>query len=410
MTEGIERFDRSPVAAREAGPGPSAADRPGDPGAPAARLRWSAGGLVHEVPLHPAPGEPRLAGAGPAAKDLLVALLGALDRAAASGETRVRARHGEFEVFVDVPRAWPRPGAAPTAILAGPSRWMPLTPRAEAEAARVHARALDALGPEELEALRVYPRRRRAVAAWRRRLESTQWQLDEALRVGRRWSAVAAGGALAAVGAALAAARWRQPALVFAAGAATLALAAAWSAGRRRSRALAARRAGRAERLARLEARHDDLERRAHGAAARLGVEDPWGLTARIDQAEARRREIEAQLVPGTGTLAWAERIASAIGVTPPGPFDPRSVAIEFPGEAGGWPFEVAAANAGSELRAAAGLARIAERVARELPAPWPVVLYEPWAADAPEARARRLMALARVLPDRAVVAIVTHR
>ncbi|MBP1611396.1 MAG: hypothetical protein H6Q01_59, partial [Acidobacteria bacterium] len=45
-----------------------------------------------------------------------------------------------------------------------------------------------------------------------------------------------------------------------------------------------------------------------------------------------------------------------------------------------------------------------------ELPAPWPVVLFEPWAADAPEARARRLMGLARVLSDRAVVAIVTHR
>ena len=405
--EGTERLDRSPLAGREADPGPSA---PGPPGAPAARLRWTAGGLVYEVPLGPAPGEPRLVGAGPAAKDLLVALLGALDRAASSGETRVRARQGEVEVFVDVPAAWPRPGAVPTGILTGPSRWPPLPPPAEAEAARVHARALEMLGPEELEALRVYPRRRRAIAVWRRRLESAQWQLDEALRAGRRWSAAAAGGTFAAVGAALAAARWRQPALVFAAGAVTLALAAAWSAGHRRSRALAARRAGRAERLARLAARHDEVERRAHGAAARLGVEDPWGLTARIDQAETRRREIEAQLAPGTGTLAWAERIATAIGITPPGPFDPRSVAIEIPGEAGGWPYEVAAARAGSELRAAAGLARIAERVARELPAPWPVVLFEPWAADAPEARARRLMALARVLPDRAVVAIVTHR
>jgi hypothetical protein len=108
--------------------------------------------------------------------------------------------------------------------------------------------------------------------------------------------------------------------------------------------------------------------------------------------------------------MAWAERIASAIGIAPPGPFSPRSVAVEPPGAVGGWPYEVGAAHAGSELRAAAALARIAERVARELPAPWPVVLFEPWAGDAPEVRARRLMALARVLPERAVVAIVTHR
>jgi hypothetical protein len=158
-----------------------------------------------------------------------------------------------------------------------------------------------------------------------------------------------------------------------------------------------------------LAARHDELERRARGAALRLGVEDPWGLAARIDQAESRRHEIERQLAPGPETLAWAERIASAIEIAPPGPFD-AGVAIESPGQQGGWPYEVGAAHAGSELRAAAALARIAERVERELPAPWPVVLYEPWAGDTPEARARRLMALARVLPERAVVAIVTHR
>jgi hypothetical protein len=404
VVEGTERLDRSPGAAGEAITGPPA------PGVPPARLRWSAGGLVHEVPLGPASAEPFLVGAGGAARDLLAALLGALDRAAASGETRIRVRHGEVEVFVDVPEAWPRPGTAPTGVLTGPSRWAPLLPAAESEAERLYASALDTLGPEELEALRVYPRRRRAIALWRRRLESTQWQLDEALRVGRRWTVAAGGGALAAVGAALGAARWHQPALVLAAGAVTLALASAWSAGHRRTRELAARRAGRAERLARLAARHDELERRARGAAARLGVEDPWGLTARIDQAGTRRREIEARLAPGTATLAWAERIASAIGIAPPGPFSPRSVAIEPPDAAGGWPYEVGAAHAGSELRAAAALARIAERVARELPAPWPVVLFEPWAGDAPEVRARRLMALARVLPERAVVAIVTHR
>ena len=395
MVEGIERLDRSPVAA---------------PGAAVARLRWSAGGLVHEVPFGPASGDPVLIGAGAAAKDLLVALLGALDRAARSGETRVHLRQGEVEVFVDVPEAWPRPGAMPTAILTGPSRWPPLLAPAEAEATRVYARALDALGPQELEELRIYPRRRRAIAVWRRRLESTQWQLDEALRVGRRWSIAAAGGTMMAVGAALAAARWRHPGLVFAAGAATLILASIWSAGRRRTRTLAARRAGRAARLGRLAARHGELELRARAAASRLGVEDPWGLTARLEQAESRRREIETQLTPGPDTLAWAERIASAVGIGPSEPFDPRSVAIEPPDAEGCWPYEVAAEHAGSELCAAAALARIAERVERELPAPWPVVLYDPWAADAPEARARRLMALARVLPERAVVAIVTQR
>jgi hypothetical protein len=395
VPEGIARLDPVPPAA--AGPAP-------------ARLRWSAGGLVHELPLGPAAGEPLLIGAGPAAQDLLLALLAALDRAARAGESRVRQRQGEVEVFVDVPPDWPRPAAAPAAILAGPSWWAPVPPGGEAEANRLHARALAALGPEELEALRVYPRRRRAIAVWRRRLESTQWQLDERLRGVRRGALAAGLGTLAAVAAALAAARWRQPDLVLAAGGLTLALAAASAAIRRRALALAARRAGRAEGLARLAQRHEELERRAHGAAARLGVEDPWGLTARLEQAEARRREIEAQLAPGFETLAWAERIAAATGIVPPGPFTPQDVGLGEPGEAGGWPYEVAAPRAGGELRAAAALARIAERVAGQLPAPWPVVLYQPWAADPPEARARRLMALARVLPERAIVAIVAHR
>ncbi len=408
--EGTERLDRSAADVPGAVPGSAAPPRPGAPGPSAARLRWSSGGMVHELPLGPTAGEPLLVGAGPVAKDLLVALLGALDRAASSRETRVRLRQGAVEVFVDVPGAWPRAGAVPSAILTGPSRWPPLPPAGEADTGRLYARALEALGPQELEALRVYPRRRRAIAAWRRRLESAQWQLDEALRVRNRWSVATAAATLLTVGAALAAARWRQPALVLAAGAVTLVLAAAWTAGRRRARALAARRAARAGRLARLTARHDELERRAHEAAARLGAEDPWALTARIDEAEMRRREIEAQLAPGPETLAWAERIAIAIGVVPPGPFDPRSFAIETPDEAAGWPFEVAAAHAGSDLRAAAALARIAERVERELPAPWPVLLFEPWSADSPEVRARRLMALASVLPGRAVLAIVAHR
>nr|MCU0254819.1 hypothetical protein [Acidobacteriota bacterium] len=190
----------------------------------------------------------------------------------------------------------------------------------------------------------------------------------------------------------------------------TLALGAASAIALRHVARLAARRAGRAERLGRLALRHEDLERRAHAAAARLGVEDPWGLTSRLEQAEARRRDIEEQLAPTFDTLAWAEKIAAAIGIVPPGPFTPPSVQLGGPEEAAGWPYEVAAAEAGSELRAAAALARVAERVARELPAPWPVVLFEPWAADPPESRARRLMALARVLPERAVIAIVSHR
>ncbi len=410
MVEGTERLDRNRVAVPDAIPGSSPPARTGAPGPPEARLRWSAGGMVHELPLGPTAGEPLLVGAGPVAKDLLVALLGALDRAASSRETRVRIRQGEVEVFVDVPATWPRSGALPSAILTGPSGWPPLPPADEAAAGRLYARALETLGPQELEALRIYPRRRRAIAAWRRRLESAQWQLDEALRVRNRWSLATAAATLLAVGAGLAAARWRQPALMLAAGTVTLALALTWAAGRRRARGLAARRSVRAARLAHLAARHDELERRARAAASRLGAEDPWGLTARIDQAGTRRRAIEAQLAPGPETLGWAERIAIAIGVVPPGPFDPRSFAIENPDEAAGWPFEVAAARAGSDLRAAASLARIAERVERELPAPWPVVLFEPWPADTPEVRARRLMALASVLPERAIVAIVAHR
>ncbi len=377
------------------------------PSAPA-RLRWSGVGGTRELPLDALQGGLRLIPVGAEGRDLLQALLGALDRAAAGEPPPVRHTSRAIEVTVEIPPDWPAPPKPPSEVLAGPSGW-PAAPRPdELDGARLVARALATVGVEGLELLRAYPRRRRSIASWRRRLESAQWQLDLALRERGRAASLAAAGALAATAGVLAAAGLRQAWLSLAGGAATLAFALASAAARRELRLLRERRARREERLARLDLRYEEIERRARTAARELGSNDPWALSSRLDRAEVRRFEAASRLDPGPETQRWASRLAELVGCDPP--VDPGSWELGAPADLSGWPLAVAALRAGSDQRAVAALARVAERVDRDLPAPWPVVLFEPWPGDDAGARARRLMALVRAFPDRAVVALVSQR
>lgn len=379
----------------------------GAPPAPA-RFRWAEGRALRELPLDATPGGLRLVPVGAEGRDLLCALLDALDRAAGGEEAPVRASSGPVEVTVEIPREWPRPRTPPSEVLAGPSGWPAAPAPGEVEGARLIARAIATVGPEGLDLLRAYPRRRRTIASWRRRLESAQWQLELELRERRRTAAGVAFGVPIAAAVAIAGAWFRQPWLSLAAGGATLALALVSGVVQREARALLERRRQRSQRLARLDLRRDEIERRTQAASRELGHTDPWALSARLDRAEVRRFEASSRLEPGTATRRWAARLAELLGCASPA--ERGSWELGAPADLAGWPFAVAAPRAGSDERAVAALARVAERVESELPAPWPIVLFEPWPEDEAAARARRLMALVRAFPDRAVVALVSHR
>ncbi|RMG48485.1 MAG: hypothetical protein D6718_01755 [Acidobacteria bacterium] len=393
---------------RERRPAVAAVPEAAPPRTPAPRVSWRAGGSDASVPLA-APEGPCLIPGGEHAAVLASLLIEALDRAAARADrTATLSRAGvtvEFAGGAD----WPDPSGRPSIVLGGGD-----APGSAAElarrAARVEwvARALEALGPRDAERLRAYPRRRRALAARRRRLERRLVAWDDRrrrrsvrVRAGLGISAAGLAGSVACVAAGIPAGAAAGAALFFG-GATLFALARVepegWEEERLRAEA----------ELSQVAQEADALDEEAAALAKRLGLADPWEAAGRLEEIGSPRGAGVRDPREREETEAAARRLAAGAGE------DPEAMAWErgwqeFSRPTGrGWPPEVAAplGDAGPEaswLRAA----RLVARVARGLPAPWPVILWEPWPDREPEERARRLLALSRAVAPRPLLAVV---
>lgn len=378
----------------------------GGPPVPAARAfaRFRHPGGDGEIALDPSAADPivaRVAGHGAV---LAAALVEALDRCAEGAQGPVVTGRGDVAVVLEGCAGWPGPRGLPSEILAGTSRGAAAGPAAPA------CPELDALraaaGDEGLAALRTFAAARHELAADRRRLERRFWALDEHLRARTRngvlfLCAAAAGVALALLGAVadlggLAASGGMVGALAAAGGA--IEALGRWPLREKRVRL----RRG----LATIVHREEALADAATRAARAAGADDAGTLADRVELLE---RTFAQSATPGVGARfpEIAFRLAAELALDPDAAS--RSVGAAGTGPPLSWPADLADAGSApsDDASALAGLARFADRVERNLPAPWPLVLWEPWPTAAPAARTRRLRALARALPGRPLVVLM---
>ncbi len=393
-------------------PPPTVLDRPPDPTPSAppwggAVVRWTIPGRQGEILLDPAQRGPLLVPMARNGASLAAALVEALDRAAEGGADPVEVRRGEAALVLERAPGWPDPFRLPSEVLAG--RVAKRTRAVGFSGGALIEQARDALGEDGIALLRAYPRARMGCSAARRRGERAFFRVDEALRAGRRRvpALVGACGACyvaAGFGAALdAGGLAASAALLFALGAGAALV-------ERISRARLENEHGRLRaEIARLVREEEDLEDRARALAARLGAEDPHELADRLavlEAEEARAMTTEAELHVQRDL---ARRLAARLGEeTPPELEDTARWRVPRTPETTSWPPEVAQVEERSGPQGAlVGMARLLVRVERDLPLPWPVVLWEPWVGSSAEERARRLMVLAEFAPGRRVVAFV---
>jgi hypothetical protein len=384
-----------------------------DTGTARPRLRWIAEGHVEQVDMGPG-GGPRLITAGRRGRGgrLASLVLEALDRAA-EGSARIRVSREGWELFVDRPPDWPQPPRPVSAILAQGAlrdpRGRPGEGQHEARRwAEMRARTLQ-LAEGDRELLRAYRDQRRVAAGRQRRLERQLLQQGDSLRlhhrVERLWRIESTAALVATVAGALTGPVW-----LMAVGAAGFCLGAGGLAVERLSLPGARARQEELERrLARLIAAADELEARARDAAERVGAESPWEATERIEALESAPL-LDDQL---DGLKARIRSLAARLGLE-----GERAAAEDDPlapnGSGEGWPPELAGriegldGGGGQLAPRLAATARLIERVERELPAPWPVVVWEPWPDLSPDKQAAWLLALAEELAPRALLAVVS--
>jgi len=374
-------------------------------------LRWSLPSAKGELHLDPDGAEPLLIPAREHGASLAAALLEALDRSASSNRAVVEARRGQADLTLVRAADWPLPARVPSETLAGqttpPIPGRPAAPARGGSLGEARAKLGDA-GVNRLEA---YPRRRRALGDERRKFERLAALVQDEIAQRRRAGTVfAAAGGAALVGAAVASAAGLGGGM-----AATSALLAALGAGGFGYETVAA--ATLAEDLAEMVARarraellsaavEEDARRLARGA----GGDDPLRLAERLTQMELHadddRRAEEA--CAEAERRALGERLAERLDVPSAALADESLWSAPRSCDAVSWPPDVAVLDdsRGRPLPLV-GMARLLQRVERELPRPWPIVLWEPWAGASSDRRAQRLMALSQLAVGRRVVALV---
>lgn len=333
---------------------------------------------------------PVVVDAGDSGAQLTGALLEALDRAAQSRCCRQQVDRDGINLFLDLPETDVWPTELPSLLLGGgDAAAFGAPPITALDRERAVARIGAALGLDRSATIARYPQDVRALGAALRRAESELARLDRGLRrrvdVSRRCAALAGGGLIAAFGGTLTQARW-----LLVAGAVCFTAGALGLAALRRTLATQRRARQRIEtRISHFRERLQALEREAREIAAVVGLGDPWDLAARLE---------ESPLLRGLGVdtgpvLERARRLAPEFGIDP--------AAVERPeawraGELlpGGWPSEVRS-RAGEQrtARSVVAAARLLER-SRALPPGWPLVVWQPWAADDAATRASALWAL----------------
>jgi hypothetical protein len=392
----------------QAGPG-QAAPRP--------RLRWIATGRVEEVDMGPGQG-PRLIpmrGAQQAA-ELASLILEALDRAAEGADRVHVSRHG-WQLFLDRPAGWHAPHRPLSAIVGGSGEHAPARRPGEAwdsarDRAKLRRRAREMSEPDR-RLLSRYREHRRTLAGLRRRVERSVLRQGDRLRLHRRvtrlWAVECAAGLVAAIaGAGI------GPVWLLALGAAGFCVGAGGFAVERLAQPASHERQRELEtRLARVTAREDQLETRAREVARKLGFDDPGEAAAEFarlagsprenerdrDAVVARMRSMAARLdLDGDALIAGAE--------------DPA-----WNGTGPGWPPEVAGLSETGRSEPAdqqaadrlAAAARLVERIQRELPAPWPLVVWDPWPELTTDSQAAWLLCLSREVAPRPVLAVISR-
>lgn len=373
----------------------------------AALVRWTLPGASGEVVLDPEGRGPVLVPVPAHGASLSAALVEALDRAAA-GRTDGDVRRGEAILWLALGSDWTRPGRAVSEILAGQSGDVPgRTQHGQNARSRLVADAIQKVGSNGLALVRQFPQRRRALAVYRRRLEYNFFRIDEQLKKRRRGAIAFGAASVIGLGATFAAAQFDIAGVAATAGL-LFALAALGvaveSIGRRR---LEARRITVREWVARVVRREEQLDDVALDLARQLGADDPWTLAERFAEVDGHG-DAAAGSEERAAARALGVRLARTLGLDPAPLADDAPWDAPRPCDAVSWPPDVAALEeAADPLAAVVGMARLVLRVERELPAPWPIVLWEPWSGAGAEERARRLMALSEATAGRRVVAFV---
>lgn len=376
----------------------------------AARLRWTTGQAVEETLIDPVKGGVILIPAPGVAAQLATLFLEAQDEAAISAKSRVRVSHGEVEVFLDIPEGWPSPAQPPSLVLGGgmksrrPGQGIP-----DRLAAELVTGARLKIGKKGVDLVLAYPRRRRALAGVTRRLETDMQRLAKelrALQIRSHW--FLGGAALGLAGSALAA-FYKEGNLVMAGGGLMAGAAAAWALDQL-SRARRTRHQTRLKaRLQMAVQRAERLDDLAFRLTRSLGAGTIWDLSARLERA---LQVIPDGLEPTHASpraREWAGLLAGELGVPADELTRPETWFPPTPAESCGWPLEVSrSTHEASNGQIIAGMATLLDRTEDMLPAPWPLVVYEPWPGDTPDQRARRLMALSHLTPNRPILAFIT--
>ncbi len=373
-----------------------------------ARLRTVLGDQVSELSLEPELG-PRLVPVDERGPALATLFLEALDRSAARTLPQVHVRREGIDLYLDVPPEWRRPVQPPSIALGGDE----LAPVSERRLGRQRreehraAQAARALGETRATVLREYPQRRRTLAAARLRLDTELLRVEDALRARQRliWYC------LAGVASGLAGAVWGSlggALSLFAFGSVAFCCAAAGVFALRWSHPeLLGLRERHERRLATVHERAEHLDALARELAAEIQFSDPWEAATALRAASVSEQRVSGLAAARVEELAreLAEEVGEEAGTL--GDEDVRREA-DRRGEHG-WPAEVSDGADGPRRPVALllALARLILRVEAHVPQPWPIVLWEPWADQSPELRARLLLALSKRAAPRAVVAFV---
>lgn len=368
------------------------------------RLSWTTEHGTVPLILPRRPGGPILVPVADGSARWASLLVEALDQAASARRHLVTVGDGTLELRVELPEGIAWPDALPSMLIGGVDGSRTIAPSGadSLSAQNLSARVAASIGLEAAAWLTDFPRQRREAAVDERRWHESLRRADLRLATLERWQRgcrwLATGGLILAFAAALMA----SPSVVVL-GAGTFlgaAIAMALAEGSRRQ-PLAARTADAVD-LAACRARLERLDAAARRLTTQAGFGDPWDLAARL--AEAPPRILRA---PDDALRQIANDLSRLLDVDLE-PLQRAGAWAESPPLPGGWPREVQGlAGAQAPVRAITALARLTQRV-RRLPIGWPVVLWEPWSSGDPVVRAQRLMALASLLPENPVIAVVS--
>jgi hypothetical protein len=350
------------------------------------------------------------------AAELASLILEALDRAA-EGADRVHVAQRGWQLFVDRPAEWQAPRRSVSAILGGSAGEAPARRPGEVRQTTRHRaklwRRARAIHEADRTLLSGYREHRRSLAALRRRVEGSVLRQGDRLRLHRRvarlWALECAAGLAAAVaGAGL------GPVWLLALGAAGFCVGAGGFAVERLAQPPAEDRQRELERrLARVASREDQLETRARDVARQLGFEDPGEAAAELIRLAGTQRENERDregIVERMRALAARLELDGEALIA-------RAADPAWNGTGAGWPPELAGLSENEhdepegqhDADRLAAAARLVERVQRDLPAPWPVVVWDPWPDLPPAEQAAWLLGLAGELSPRPLVAVVSQ-